>query len=99
NSTQVAQGQPIILNWAATDVSEYRLELNGTPVLSQMNKDTPGVNLDTKDLSGNVVLSLLALNGGQQASANQTIFIYRPLGEMVITSEPAQLVRYVVQNM
>ncbi|MEO8606911.1 MAG: FHA domain-containing protein [Chloroflexota bacterium] len=99
NSTQVAQGQPIVLNWAATDVSEYRLELNGTPVLSQMNKDTPGVNLDTKDLSGNVVLSLLAVNGGQQANADQSVFVYRPLGEIVFTSEPAQLVRYVVQNL
>lgn len=99
NSTQVAQGQPIILNWAATDVDEYRLNLNGTPVLSQMGKDTPGVNLDTKDLVGNVVLSLLALNGGQQASADQTVFVYRPLGEIVFTAEPAQLVRYVVQNL
>jgi hypothetical protein len=46
-----------------------------------------------------VVLSLLALNGGQQASADQTVFVYRPLGEIVFTAEPAQLVRYVVQNL
>jgi hypothetical protein len=98
NSTQVAQGQSIVLNWAATDVSEYRLSLNGTPV-SQMSKDTPGVNLDTKDLSGNVVLSLIALNGGQQTTAQQTVYVYRPLGEFVFTAEPAQLVRYVVQNL
>jgi hypothetical protein len=99
NSTQVAQGQPLVLNWAATDVSEYSLSLNGTPVLSQMSKDTPGVNLDTKDLAGNVVLMLQALNGGQQASASQTVYIYRPLGDMILTAEPAQLVRNVVQNL
>ncbi len=99
NSTQIAQGQPLVLNWAATDVSEYSLSLNGTPVLSQMNKDTPGVNLDTKELTGNVVLLLQALNGGQQTSASQTVYIYRPLGDVIFTAEPAQLVRNVVQNL
>lgn len=99
NSTQVAQGQPIVLNWAATDVSEYSLTLNGTPILSQMNPDTPGVNLDTSELSGNVVLSLHAMNGGQQTSVSQTVYVYRPLGEPVITVEPTQLVRYVVQDL
>ena len=50
NSTQIAQGQSLVVNWAATDVNEYSLLLNGTPVLTDIDKDTPGVNLDTGGL-------------------------------------------------
>jgi hypothetical protein len=99
NSTQVAQGEPLVVSWAATDVNEITLSLNGTPIVTDISVDTPGVNLDTKNLSGNVVLSLNAANGGQLATANQMVYIYKPLGEFTLTAEPSQLVRYVVQNL
>ncbi len=99
NSTQVAQGEPLQVSWAVTDVRELSLNLNGTPILDRISIDTPGVNLDTNGLSGNVALALVGVNGAAQAVATQNVYIYRPLGQAVFTAEPAQLVRYVVQNL
>jgi hypothetical protein len=99
SSTQVAQGTPIVVNWSATNVSQFTLRLNGTPVLTDINSDTPGVSLDTQGLSGNVIISLQGINGGQQTIASQTVNVYRPVGAFIFTAEPTQLVRYVVQDL
>jgi hypothetical protein len=57
------------------------------------------LTLDTSGLSGNVVLELVGENGTQKTSAVQTITVYQPISEITFKSTPAQLVRYVVQNL
>lgn len=98
NPTQVAQGQPLALNWAARDVEALSVSVNGTPFLSDISPETSGLNLETNDLSGSVVIVLNASNQDQTVSASQTVQVYQPLGEFRLTIEPLQVVRYVVQN-
>ncbi|HUN08635.1 MAG TPA: FHA domain-containing protein [Aggregatilineales bacterium] len=99
NSPQVAQGQAIALNWAATNAQQFDVQVNGTPVLSDLSPDTTSVSLDTRDLAGPVQISLVASNGGQSVSAAQSVVVYVPLGEGSFTADPPQLVRYVVQSL
>jgi hypothetical protein len=99
NSTQVAQGSPLIVNWAATNVAEISLSLNGTPIIANSGMQTSGIQLDTSDLKGNVNLALVAKNADKQDIATQIVFIYQPLGTGFFTANPPQLVRYVVQNL
>jgi hypothetical protein len=99
NSQQVAQGQAIALNWAATDARRLDVQVNGTPVLSDLSPETTSVSLDTRDLIGTVQISLIASNGAQSVTASQSVVIYAPLGNGTFTADPPQLVRYVVQSL
>ncbi|MBZ0281953.1 MAG: FHA domain-containing protein [Anaerolineae bacterium] len=98
-STQIAQGEPLSLNWIATDVSDLTVSVNGTPVMTNIGAQTSGLSLDTTDYSGSVVVSVIGANGNQQVAVDQLVYVYKPLGEPVFTVDPPQLVRYVVQNL
>jgi len=99
SSTQVAQGEPLTLNWVATDVSDLTVSVNGTPVMTNIGAQTSGLSLDTSSYSGSVVVSVIGTNGSQQMAVDRTVYIYQPLGEAVFTVNPPQLVRYVVQGL
>ncbi len=99
NTTQVAQGQPIALAWAATNVNSFSISMNGTPAVSNLSADTSGVTLDTKGLTGQIVIGLIGQNQGGTTTASQTVNVYPPLGEFQLTVQPSQLVRYVVQSL
>lgn len=97
SSTQVARGTALDLTWSVTNVSALAVEVNGTPYLEALSPQLAGVSLDTSDYSGRVQIALLASNREQQARAEQSVYIYQPLGEGILTADPQQLVRYVVQ--
>lgn len=99
SSTQVARGEIVNLSWTAQNVSDLSLAVDGTPVLSNADGLSSGVPLNTENLTGSVVLSLTGSNGGEQAVATQTLYVYEPLGEGFFTTTPTQLVRYVVQTL
>jgi FHA domain-containing protein len=99
NTTQIAEGQSLALNWSATDASAFTVSVNGTPIVSGLGSETSGVDLDTTGLTGSVVIALSSANRGGETLASQTVFVYQPLGEFRLTVEPPQLVRYVVQNL
>ncbi len=99
NTTQIAQGQILSLNWAATDVTAFTVSVNGTPAVSDLSAETSGVNLDTAGLSGSITVALSGTNRGGAANASQTVLVYQSLGDFRMTIEPSQLVRYVVQNL
>lgn len=99
SSTQVAQGEPLGLNWVATDVSDLTVSVNGTPVMTGIGSQTSGLSLDTTNYSGSVVVSVVGTNGSQQTTIDRTVYVYKPMGEPVFTVDPPQLVRYVVQNL
>lgn len=99
SSTQVAQGDPLGLTWAVTEVADLSVQVNGTPVITQLGTETTGLNLDTALLSGDVVVQLVGVNGSKQTTASQTVRVYQALGEGYFTVEPPQLVRHVVQNL
>jgi pSer/pThr/pTyr-binding forkhead associated (FHA) protein len=98
-STQIAQGTPLALSWAVTDVAQLSVNVNGTPELMQVDPRTSGTQLDTSDLYGEVIVSILGTNGNRQDSASQTVQVYRPMTLETFAVEPQQLVRYVVQPM
>lgn len=100
NSTQVAQGQLIGLTWLVTDVASLTISVNGTPMVSEIDPaQVPGVDLDTSNLAGSVILSLSGVNGDNRAEASQTVYIYRPMTLVSFNVEPPQMLRYVVQTM
>lgn len=96
-STQIAQGTPLALSWVVTDVAQLSVSVNGTPELMQVDPRTSGTELDTRDLHGQVVVSVLGLNGDRQDTASQTVQVYRPMRLEQFIVEPQRLVRYVVQ--
>jgi hypothetical protein len=99
DKAQVAQGDDIALSWTVQDASNLSLSVNSKSVIDRISTETTGLTLDTSGLSGNVVLELVGENGSQFASAVQTITVYQPIGDISFTSQPSQLVRYVVQNL
>lgn len=99
SSTQVARGDLVDLSWSAQNVNDLSLAVDGTPVLTNAGGESSGVPLNTENLTGNVVLSLIGKNGDNQAVATQTLYVYQPLGEGFFTVTPTQLVRYVVQTL
>ena len=98
NSTQIAQGEPLELSWAVTDVASLSISLNATPYL-QIDPQISGVEIDTSALQGEVHIALLGVNGEAEASAALDTYIYRPLVVEHITVIPTQLVRNVVQTL
>jgi hypothetical protein len=95
----VAQGEPLTVSWAATDATNLSLNVNSTPVVTGIDTGTNFLNLDTTDLAGNVQVELVALNGINQDSAFQQVFVYPPISVTTFTVSPPQLVRHVVQNL
>ena len=80
-------------------MNKLSLLIDGKSVIERIGSETTGLTLDTSGLSGDVVLSLIATNGGLQTSAEQQLYVYVPLGAGSFATTPAQLVRYVVQNL
>jgi hypothetical protein len=101
SSTQVAQGDMLEVRWQATDVVEYRLVMNETPVRAASDpRATAFADVDTSGFSGQVVVRLEGFNGDQHTSREQLIEVYIPVTsvERFVVSPP-QLVRYVVQSL
>ncbi len=101
SSTQVAAGDPLEISWQATDVTEYRLSINGTPVRAASDpQSTAFADVDTTGYSGQVTLLLEGFNGDVSTSQQQTIQIYEPVrGVERFVVMPQQLVRYVEQSL
>jgi hypothetical protein len=85
------------LNWSVTDVAELSVSVNGTPQVSQVDPRTSGIELDTSNLSGQVIVSVVGANGSRQDTASQTVLVYQPMALDFFVVEPQQLVRYAVQ--
>lgn len=99
SSTRVARGEPVTLNWAANDVTELRLSINGSVLDEPYQPQTTGLTLDTSELSGEVVIALIGINDGQQTSASQTVSVFEPQPEGFFIVNPPQLVRNLVQSL
>ncbi len=101
SSTQVAAGDPLEISWQATDVTEYRLSINGTPVRAASDPQaTAFADVDTTGYSGEVTLLLEGFNGDVSTSQQQTIQVYEPVrGVERFVVTPQQLVRYVEQTL
>lgn len=97
SSTQVAQGTPVIVSWAATNVAQMDVSVNGTP--KALDVQEQGIPLDTSDLLGEVVISIVGVNGESRATASQTIFVYQPMTVDFFVAAPNPLVRNVVNTM
>lgn len=99
NSTQIARGDDLVLNWQATDVLSYNVSLNGTPVVLGIDPQMPGVTLVTSDLYGEITVGLEAVNGDVHAQAAQVVRVYQPINVESFNVNPVQLVRNVVQTL
>lgn len=97
NTTQIAQGEALALSWQATDVASFNVSVNGTPVISQIDANVPGITLDTSGFSGEILLALEGVNGETSDRETRTIRVYQPAFVEYFTVEPASLVRGVVQ--
>lgn len=100
NSTQVARGEPLAVYWQATDIVDYQLSINGTPVRSESDPmATAFLDVDTSAYSGEVLLRLEGSYGDLQTNREASVHIYEPItGIQSFTITPAQLVRYVVDS-
>jgi hypothetical protein len=95
SNQQVIQGEPVQLGWNASNVGEFQLRVNGTPVA--LEQGATAYTLNSTELDGDVTVELLIANRSGSASASQTFTVVRPMTVNLFTAEPARLVRYVVQ--
>lgn len=99
NSTQIARGDDLILNWQAADAASFTVSLNGTPVVTGIDPQVPGLTLGTSDLYGEILVGLQAVNGDARAEASQLVRVYQPINIESFTVTPSQMVRNVVQTL
>jgi hypothetical protein len=88
-----------VLNWSATDVSELRLSINGAVLDEPYQPNMTSLTLDTSELSGDIVIGLVGINGNQQTSVSQTVSVFEPQPEGFLMVNPPQLVRNLVQSL
>lgn len=98
-STQVPQGENLVLSWEATDVALFNLRINTTPVLSALDGSSSGTQIDTADLHGPLYIELEGRTGDAAAAAVQEAYVYRPLGPASLTVSPAELRRNVAYTL
>lgn len=96
SAERLAQGDPLVVNWAVADASELRLTVNGTSIPTDLQSH--GVQIDTSSLNGAVTVALTAANGNLQASTSQTVQVYTPISITSFTIDPPRLVLYVAQS-
>jgi len=99
NSTQIAKGSPIILQWEALDADSYTLLVNGTAIPDVLGSSRASYEIGTNDLSGDVSIELRAINGENSDAANQTVNIYQPVRLGSFTVQPTQLTRHFVSSL
>ena len=101
SSTLVARGEPLQIYWQATDVVDYELAINGTPVRSESDPQaTAFLDVDTSAYTGQIAIQLSGYNGDLQASREESVRIYEPItGIQTFSITPSQLVRYVVDSL
>jgi len=99
NSTLIARGTPLEINWQVTDVAQIQVSLNGTPVaVGTSAPEASSLVVDTSGLSGEIEVMMEGQNGGRSTTRSQTVHIYPPLAIEYFTAVPDQVIRYVVQS-
>lgn len=101
-TTQIAQGDKLRLSWAVRDAEFVTVRLNEEErLVDQPAASMTGAELDTSEISGDVVVSLIASSqdGSKIASDSRTVTIYVPviIRDFAITPQP--VIRHVVQNL
>ncbi|MBC8170992.1 MAG: FHA domain-containing protein [Anaerolineae bacterium] len=101
-TTQIAQGDKLRLSWDVRNATFITIRLNDQAVLtSQLAALLTSTELDTSEISGDVLVTLIASNQNDSriASFSQTVTVYVPpvITEFAITPQP--VIRHVVQNL
>ncbi len=100
NSTQIAQGEPLVVAWSAENASQLTITVNQTPVFVDDGGGEPtSYTVNTNELDGDVVVALAAAGQGAPVIASQTIHVTRPMRIDLFTVNPPKLVRNVVQSL
>src|SRR5690606_5874739 len=76
SSTQVAQGEPLVVNWQANNAQRIVLTLNGTPVFREEGDlATTSYTINTSGLTGEVVVAVQASSEGGTRNSSQVVSI------------------------
>jgi pSer/pThr/pTyr-binding forkhead associated (FHA) protein len=98
-STQIAQGEPLILSWEAENADSITVRVNNQVVLQQQPPSAEGVVVNTQGFTGPLNISVVATRDGQTSEVeNWTIAMTEPTTVAQLSISPQQLVRYVVQT-
>ncbi len=92
-STQVAQGNAIVLYMEGSNVSDYDVYINDQLALEDIAGDSTDIPIDTTNLIGELDIRLEANNGSLLDSASGNVLVYQPLILTSFTVEPAQMAR------
>lgn len=101
-SRQIAQGQPLLLDWQTENADFVTVQVNDQIVLSQQPTSAEGVIVDTQAFqafNGSLNISVIASRDGQDnAIETLTLSISDTVAEPQFTISPQPLIRYVVQT-
>lgn len=98
SETQVAQGTPIALNWEASDVQSFDIEINGQVAVSNLSGEATAYTLDTTDYDNEINIALVAKNGDQRVKTQGDVDIYVPVTVIDVSIQPDEIKRYMIQS-
>jgi hypothetical protein len=98
NRTELAPGEDLILSWDAENAELYRISINQI-LVTEVPGDQRSVTLSTSGYTDDIAVAVVALNGERSVIRQLVVDITVPLRILSFTSEPAQLVRYVVSGL
>lgn len=95
NSGQLEQGETLILSWVAENTNDINIRVNQAPYLT-LPGNSNHVEIDTSELSGDIVLTVQGTGNGETVEASVPVYIYREMVVENFMADPGNLVRYVV---
>jgi hypothetical protein len=93
----VGQGTPVQLMWQVTNAASIDVSVNGTPVASGL---TDSYTLDTSNFVDNLIIELVARNGGRLDTETQSVIVLPALTQdnITFTIQPETLVSNLLQE-
>lgn len=101
-TTQLVQGDLLLLSWQVLDADFISIYVNDAPALENETADSvTGWELSTTGLSGDLIVRLIASNtsGDRTTTATQRVTILSPLTIQTFSVAPTSVVRNVFQTL
>ncbi len=100
SASQVARGTDVQINWVTQDATRVSVFVDNSVLGEDITPAERGsLLLPTSNLSGDVRITLIAINGEERTSTERTLVVYDPLNIAGFSVSSAQLVRYTVQTL
>jgi hypothetical protein len=97
SQSQLAQGEPLVVNWTVADTDTIAIWVDGGPVLTGLPADQTSAEIETGTYAGDITIELRAFRDEDMVSRSLPVNVYIPLEFIDFVVSPPVLYRHVVQ--